>query len=135
MRRQTLKLQTNAVVEVIDLSSRLNELAANAGDGLCVLFMKHMMAALTLASLEDEAPRDLKTALSALVPQIDWRHLPAEHGPAHILSAIIGATLTVPVEAGRLTLGRFQRVVLIELQGPGQREIDVQFWSSVSEGA
>jgi secondary thiamine-phosphate synthase enzyme len=106
-----------------------------AGDGVCFLFMPHTTAALTLASLEDEAPGDLTAALQQIVPQIDWRHLPAEHTPGHVLSAMIGASLIVPVQAGRLALGQFQRLVLLEFQGPTTRQINIDFWNRNGEGA
>src|SRR5216684_4338564 len=108
-----LRIDTSEYYEVIDLTERVNGLIPS-GDGVCFLFMPHTTAALTLASLEDEAPGDLKAALQQIVPQIDWRHLPAEHTPGHVLSAIIGVGLTLPVREGRLALGQFQRLVLLE---------------------
>ena len=53
-----------------------------------------------------------------------------EHAPDHILSSLIGTTLTLPVEAGSLVLGTWQRVILVELDGPRQRELKLHFLKS-----
>jgi secondary thiamine-phosphate synthase enzyme len=61
-----------------------------------------------------------------MVPRLRYRHPhnPA-HVPNHILSALVGTSLTLPVADGRLVLGTWQRVVLIEFEGPRRREVAV----------
>ena len=132
--RHVITVDTTENYEIVDLTERVAGLVTS-GDGVCFLFLPHTTAALTLASLEDEAPGDLKAAPQQIVPRIDWRHLPAEHTPGHVLSAIIGATLTIPVQDGRLALGEFQRLVLLEFQGPATRQINIEFWNRTGEGA
>ncbi len=63
-------------------------------------------------------------AFEHLIPKLKYRHPhnPA-HVPDHILSALIGTSVAIPVEKGRLVLGTWQRIVLIELDGPRDREI------------
>ena len=124
--RHTLSVQTTEYHEIIDLTARLTELAPS-GDALCFLFMQHTSAALTIVSLEHEAAGDLKAALEQIVPHIDWKHLPAEHTPGHVLSAIIGVSLTIPIRNGRPALGPFQCLVLLEFQGPTTRTIEAEF--------
>jgi thiamine phosphate synthase YjbQ (UPF0047 family) len=82
-----------------------------------------------LAALPDKAGQDLIGVLPKLIPSVDFEHAPPEHVPAHILSAIIGASLTVPIRDGLLSVGEFQSIVLLELQGPSQREVEVRFIS------
>jgi secondary thiamine-phosphate synthase enzyme len=89
--------------------------------------MKHTTAALTLAALPDSAGDDLLGVLPEIVPAFDFRHAPAEHVPAHVLSALLGVSLTIPVQDGKLALGRFQSVVLLEFEGPNQRQVEVRF--------
>lgn len=122
-----LRVSTTQAHQLVDLTSRLNELAASHADGLCHVFMRHTTAALTLASVPDGAGNDLLGVLPNLVPGFDFQHAPAEHVPAHVLSAIIGASLTIPLQNGRLSLGEFQSVVLLEFQGPAERQIEVRF--------
>ena len=64
--------------------------------------------------------------LHGLVPQATpYRHDSADHVRAHVLSALVGPSLSVPVRGGRLGLGQFQRIVLVEFEGPRERAIEV----------
>jgi secondary thiamine-phosphate synthase enzyme len=67
-------------------------------------------------------------AFEALMPKLQYRHPqnPA-HAPDHILSNMIGASALVPVHDGNLQLGTWQRIVLIELDGPRKRAIALAF--------
>ena len=120
-----LEVATSGEVDVVDLTPRVNEAVASIADGLCVIFMKHTTSALTLASLEEGSAQDLATVLPMLVPQIDWQHLPPEHNTAHVVSTLIGASVTVPIRDGKLGVGTFQKLVLIELQGPQTRTVEL----------
>lgn len=92
------------------------------------MFILHTTASLTTADLDPGTDLDLLDALKNLLPDIQYRHPhnPA-HTPDHILSSLIGPSLTVPVESGKLCLGTWQRVVLIELDGPRERNIQITF--------
>jgi secondary thiamine-phosphate synthase enzyme len=125
-----LSVSTIQAHQLVDLTPRLNELASTRAGGLCHVFMRHTTAALTLAAVPDGAADDLLGVLSKLLPAFDFQHAPPEHVPAHVLSAIIGASLTVPVQAGRLSLGQFQSVVLLEFQGPADRQAEVRFFAA-----
>jgi secondary thiamine-phosphate synthase enzyme len=125
----SLQVATHSRRQVVDLTERVQSFVPPRFDGVCALFLKHTTAALTLAALQDSAGEDLLETLPKLVPSLDFRHLPAEHVPSHVLSAIIGASLTVPVEDGRLVLGGVQRIVLLDFEGPGQRDVDIRFLS------
>ena len=87
--------------------------------------MKHPTAALKLAALDDDAAQDLATILPMLVPQIAWQHLPPENMTAHVISTLIGANVTVPVRDGKLGVSTFQKLLLIELQGPQRRTVEL----------
>ena len=125
-----LTIQTTKHKEVIDITDEVNELIEKKGikDGLCVLFLTHTTAALTTADLDPGTDLDHLDAFEAMVPKLAYRH---PHDPSHtgdhILSALIGTSLTIPIEDGKLTLGTWQRVVLVEFSGPRPREIVVSF--------
>jgi secondary thiamine-phosphate synthase enzyme len=93
--------------------------------GLCHLFIQHTTAALTLAAQEPGIATDLLDAFQRLTPVLEYNHQPAQHVPAHILSATIGASLIIPIRSGALSLGEFQKVVLVELNGPAERLLEV----------
>jgi secondary thiamine-phosphate synthase enzyme len=91
----------------------------------------HTTAALTTADLDPGTDLDMLDAFEAMMPKLRYRHPHnPEHVSDHILSSLIGTALTLPVESGSLVLGTWQRVVLVELDCPRQRELRVQFLKS-----
>lgn len=126
MRR--IQVQTQERKQVVDITGRINGLLAEAGfeEGICHLFVTHTTAALTTADLDPGTDRDMLDAFTTMIPDLDYRHPhnPA-HAPDHILATLVGPSVAVPVEGGRLVLGTWQRVVLFEFDGPRRREIAV----------
>jgi secondary thiamine-phosphate synthase enzyme len=86
----------------------------------------HTTAALTTADLDPGTDLDMLDAFEHLIPRLKYRH-PHDptHVPDHILSALIGTSVAVPVDKGHLVLGTWQRVILVELDGPREREVIV----------
>lgn len=121
-----LMVKTSKSKEVVDITNLVNNELEKSGakNGLCYLFVKHTTCALTVADLDPGTDLDMLDAFRELVPKLKYRH---PHDPSHvsdhILSALIGVSLTVPVRGGTLNLGTWQRVVLIEFNGPREREI------------
>lgn len=120
MRRLTIK--TGKKREVRDITDEIE--SQLSGSGLCHLLVLHTTAALTTADLDPGTDLDMLDAFEAMIPKLRYRHPhnPA-HVPDHILSALVGTSLSLPFERGKLILGTWQRVVLIELDGPRQREL------------
>ena len=117
---QRIKVNTSKKREVVDLTDDLQKIIEKSYakvSGFCQLSVLHTTAALTTADLDLDA-------FEHLVPKLKYRHPhnPA-HVPDHILSALIGTSVAVPVDQGELVLGTWQRVILIELDGPRKRDI------------
>lgn len=114
--------------EVVDITQEVAALAAGRGDGVCSLFTQHTTCALTVLTNEEGIAEDLLNVLHGLVPQTTaYVHDSADHVRAHVLSALVGPSVSVPVREGRLGLGAYQRIVLVEFEGPRQRTIEVDF--------
>jgi len=112
--------------EVIDITADVAAQAASMRDSVCTLFTQHTTCALTILTNEEGIAQDLLTVLHGLVPQTAaYVHDSAGHVRAHVLSALVGPSVSVPVRGGRLGLGRFQRIVLVEFEGPRERTIEV----------
>ena len=128
-----LTINSSKPEEVVDITDQVTELVQDHGitDGLINLFIRHTTAALTVADLDPGTDLDLLEAYRAMVPKLNYRHPhdPA-HVPDHILSALIGVSLTVPINSGRLELGQWQRIVLIEFSGPRARQISATLISA-----
>jgi secondary thiamine-phosphate synthase enzyme len=112
--------------QVIDITDKVESLIRQQefADGLCNVFIAHTTAALTTADLDPGTDLDMLDALTAMIPQLRYRHPHnPEHAPDHILASLVGPSITVPVDGGRLVLGTWQRVVLVEFDGPREREL------------
>lgn len=133
MRR--LNIKTHKKREVVDITAQIEEQLASGGpsSGVCQLLVLHTTAALTTADLDPGTDLDLLDAYEAMVPKLRYRH---PHDPSHvgdhILSALIGTSVSLPFEKRHLVLGTWQRVILIELDGPRQREITLSITAEAS---
>lgn len=129
-----LVVKTHRKREIIDITDNAGTLLRNqhAGrSGVCHLLMLHTTAALTTADLDPGTDSDMLDAFEQMVPKLNYRHPhDPDHVPDHILSALIGTSVGLIVEKGVLVLGTWQRVILVELDGPRQREIAVAFVST-----
>jgi secondary thiamine-phosphate synthase enzyme len=131
---QRLTFKTHKKREVLDITDEVESAIGNRsparngseGSGICNLLVLHTTAALTTADLDPGTDLDMLDAFEALIPKLSYRHPhnPA-HVPDHILSALIGTSVALPFEKGALLLGTWQRIVLIELDGPRVREVVV----------
>jgi secondary thiamine-phosphate synthase enzyme len=111
--------------QLVDVTSFVQESVAAAGvsEGLCHVCVPHTTAAVTLNENADPAVGDdLLRALEAMVPKLAWRHAEG-NSDAHLLSSLVGPSVTVPISNGELSLGRWQAVFLLELDGPRRREL------------
>jgi secondary thiamine-phosphate synthase enzyme len=121
-----LIIKTTKKREVLDITDLIEDQLAEGttGAGVCHLFILHTTAALTTADLDPGTDLDMLDAFEAMMPKLRYRH---PHNPAHvgdhILSAMVGTSVTIPFQENKLLLGTWQRVVLIELDGPRQREL------------
>ncbi len=108
---------------------------ANARDGALTLFIRHTSASLTIQENADPSVLvDLGTALSRLAPEnAGWTHDTEgpDDMPAHVKTMLTGASLQVPVLNGKLALGTWQAIYLIEHRSrPHRREVVLQFVGS-----
>ncbi len=111
---------------VVDLTDRVRDFAeASGGDGLLHLFLPHATAGLVLMETGSGSEEDLDAALERLLPRDDryaHRHGSVGHGGDHLLPVFVAPTLTLLVEDGRLVLGTWQSIVLVD----PNRENDVR---------
>ena len=132
MHRLTIK--THRKREILDVTGQVEALLRkhHAGEsGACHLVVLHTTAALTTADLDPGTDADMLDAFERIIPKLNYRHPhDPEHVPDHILSALIGTSTTLLFENDSLILGTWQRVILVELDGPRQREIAVGFVST-----
>jgi secondary thiamine-phosphate synthase enzyme len=112
---------------VLDLTERAAAFARQAGgDGLLQVFVPHATAGLAVMETGSGSEEDLEEVLARLLPRDDhWahRHGSRGHGADHLLPVFAGPSLTVPVQAGRLLLGTWQRICLVDLNDDNPRRL------------
>jgi secondary thiamine-phosphate synthase enzyme len=117
MPRHAYELDTGGR-RIIDVTDRCARFAAEqGGDGLLHVFLPHATAGLALIETGAGSDADLADHLDVLLPRDDrWRHRhgSAGHGADHVLPALISPSLTVPVDDGRLALGTWQSIVVVD---------------------
>jgi secondary thiamine-phosphate synthase enzyme len=122
----TITISTRKKDQVVDITETVEEFLQHEEktSGVCVVFAAHTTCAITTADLDPGTDLDLLQALRKLLPPMSYRH-PHDpgHTPDHLLSSIIGPSVTIPYENRRLALGIWQRIILVELDGPRQRTI------------
>jgi len=112
-----ITIRTGTVRALHDLTQACATFAEGQGDGLLNVFLPHATAGLVICELGAGSEHDLVDALDQLLPRDDrWRHRhgSAGHGADHVLPLLVPPTLAVPVIAGRLALGSWQSIALVD---------------------
>ena len=130
---EVLRISTGSLKEVVDLTDRIESLIrqAKVQEGLCSLFITHTTAALTTGEIGEGTEKDLLQVVEQMIPPIRFRHAhDPSHAWSHMASSILGSSLSIPISAGKLVLGTWQSVMLVELDGPRERTIHVTLLGS-----
>jgi secondary thiamine-phosphate synthase enzyme len=116
---------------VLDLTRDAAEVVAGRGDGLLHVFVPHATAGIAIIETGAGSDDDLLAALGDLLPADDrWRHRHGSpgHGRSHVMPAIVPPHATVPVLGGRLALGTWQSICLVDLNvDNAEREVRWSF--------
>jgi secondary thiamine-phosphate synthase enzyme len=118
-----ITLATREHNALLDITEQVRRIVAESGvlDGVCTVFTRHATAAITINENADpNIGVDFLTALRKLVLEHDgWLHDRVDNNAAaHIKSALVGPSESIPVERGELTLGTWQNVFFCEFDGP-----------------
>jgi secondary thiamine-phosphate synthase enzyme len=121
MKTQIIHVRTGGRETIRDITGECAEFAQAAsggGDGLLNVFVPHATAGVALIELGSGSDDDLLATLAELLPADDhWRHAHGSrgHGRSHVLPAFVPPDATIPVTGGRLALGTWQSVALVDL--------------------
>jgi secondary thiamine-phosphate synthase enzyme len=118
MDTEELVVETGGRPAAVGISNGLARFASGRGDGLLSVFVPHATAGVAILEVGAGSDQDLLTAIDELLPAERGRshheHGSPGHGRDHVLPAFVSPSLTIPVVAGRMTLGTWQSVVLVD---------------------
>ncbi len=125
-----LRIQTRDRTELIDITDEVGSAveAAKFENGLCMIYVPHTTAAVTInESADPSVRRDILMVLNQMVPwKADYRHMEG-NSPAHVKTSLVGSSELVAVENGRLVLGTWQGIFFCEFDGPRERKLNLKF--------
>ena len=120
--QEEIILSTSKKQELIDITDKVNNIIKKSKikNGICSVFAAHATAAIIInENYDPNICLDLLDALNKLVPMGIWRHDKIDgNADAHIKSAILGPSETIPIKNGKLQLGQWQSIMMAELDGP-----------------
>jgi secondary thiamine-phosphate synthase enzyme len=119
-----LSVRSHHREEMIDITAEVSKHLPKTG-GICVLFTQHTTCGLTINENADpDVKSDMLGFLNRLIPQYEPNFKHFEHNSdAHIKSSLVGSSVTVPFENGKLLLGTWQGIYLCEFDGPRERKV------------
>ena len=127
-----ITLKSREKSELIDITSRVDDLIANAGvrSGCCDIFVLHTTAAITVNEGADPAvKRDIAHCLDRLVPNAHYFTHAEGNSAAHVKASMVGSSERLMVERGKLLLGTWQALYFCEFDGPRERRVAVKICS------
>jgi secondary thiamine-phosphate synthase enzyme len=122
-----LKVRSREREQMVEFTDEVRRKLRESGarEGVCVLYVQHTTAGLTVNENADpDVQRDMLHALRTLLPQhgMDFRH-GEENSDAHIKASLVGSSVAVPFSQGELLLGRWQGIFLCEFDGGRERQV------------
>jgi secondary thiamine-phosphate synthase enzyme len=130
---QKLVIKSDKKKQALNITQIVARVPPLDTDGFLHLFCPHSTAALLISEYEEKLARDLERVSELLFTQYE----PFEHddnnnpnAPAHILSSTMGVSIWIPVQEGKLSLGKYQKIVFLELDGPKERRVMASFIES-----
>jgi len=122
-----ITVRTTSRTQLVDITAAVASAAAEIGNRgtLCHVFVPHTTAAVVINEAADpDVARDLAVAYQAMVPRVSFAHAEG-NSDAHLLATLLGSSVTIPIENGRLELGTWQGIFLVDLDGPRTRRVRV----------
>ena len=126
---ETIQIRTSVKTDLIDITRSVEEAVRKSGlmDGICWVYVPHTTAAVTINENADPSvSSDILMELNKIVPFQDRYQHAEGNSPAHIKASLIGSSVTVFVESGRLVLGTWQGIFFCEFDGPRNRQVFVK---------
>ena len=135
---KNLQIESTDKIQLIDITDKVRSIItqSNTQEGIVIIFAQHTTCSLVISEFEDSLCDDFSKYIQSIYPKGPFKHghgirngLNNEdkfHTPSHIFSSLIGKHITIPFTAGKMHFGTWQRICLVELNGPKVRNIIVK---------
>ena len=126
-----IRLHTDRRTQLVDITAQVREALSDAnGAAAALVYVPHTTAGVTINEHADPAvAQDLESALEQVVhDDWEWKHVEDPDGPnapSHVRSSLVNTQVLVPLEDGKLALGRWQGIFFCEFDGPRERNVFV----------
>lgn len=127
-----IEIETKKSVDVIDITTLVEEYLQNdrIENGICLVYTLHTTTGLAVNEFDEGLIKDILNLLERLVPEgadyLHNRNRSDGNADAHLRATLLGNSVVIPVEKKRLILGKWQRILFFELDGPRRRSIYVK---------
>lgn len=132
---KNITIRTKTRTEFVDITPKIQELVDEEGikDGICYIYIPHTTAAVTINEGADPSVvRDIQSMLSKVIPhKSNYSHMEG-NSDAHIKTTIVGASVEVIIEGGKLLLGTWQAIFFCEFDGPRHRRAVVKMIGDIA---
>ena len=125
----TISVKTRSRIQMVDITASVQQSVSDTGvsDGLCVVYVPHTTSGITINEGADPAVcADIIGKLNQLVPANDGYGHMEGNADSHIKASLMGSSVTILVENGRLILGTWQKIFYCEFDGPRSRKVHIQ---------
>jgi secondary thiamine-phosphate synthase enzyme len=121
----TIEVRTQKRRQMVDITGEVTSAVAGSSGTLCHVYVPHTTAAVVINEHADpDVARDLVAAYEAMIPAIRFAHAEG-NSDAHLMSTLLGSSVTIPCDNGRLALGTWQGIFFVEFDGPRTRRVTV----------
>jgi secondary thiamine-phosphate synthase enzyme len=131
---RNMDIQTTTRTEIIDITDRVRAVVKETGikDGICVISTRHSTGSIMINENERGLRNDILDMLEKLVPENEsYTHNQIDNNAhAHLRAVLLGMSETVPIEDGHMTLGTWQSIFFVELDGPRKRSVNIKILES-----
>lgn len=130
---ETLNYPTKKGKEIKDITGDVDKIVrkSKVKEGFCLVFLPHTTCSVMLGEYEPGLDEDFLNMFEQLKPKGPFNHAHnPDHAPSHLFSSITGEQVAVPIRNSQITLGTWQRIMLVEFDGPRNRNLLVQVISS-----
>ncbi|MHC1635439.1 MAG: secondary thiamine-phosphate synthase enzyme YjbQ [Candidatus Methanospirareceae archaeon] len=125
---ERIEIETKRETELIDITEEVNRLVKGVEAGVCVIFTKHTTTGIIINENESGLKNDILDLLNKLIPKGGgYQHDRIDdNAHSHLRAILLGSSVTVPIEDGKLALGTWQSIFFVECDGPRRREVYVK---------